>query len=331
MITGDHVATAAAIAHEVGIDGRAVTGRELDAMDAGQLAREVEGIGVFARVTPEHKVAIVEALTGLGHVVAMTGDGVNDAAALRTAHVGVAMGRTGTDVTKEAADLVLTDDNFATIVGAIRNGRGIFDNIVTFIRSQLTTNIAAILTFVVAVLAGLPAPMTAVQVLWVNLLTDGPPALALGLDRPSRHVMDRAPRPSEERILSAPRLVRMLGTALVMVAGTIGALVVARDEPVDYAVTLAFTTFVLLQVAKAMHVRSENASAFSRDPPVNRLLVGSLAGIVLLQVAVVNVPWLRTAFDTVPLSAEHWAFATCVAVAALALGEGANVVRRRRR
>jgi Ca2+-transporting ATPase len=240
------------------------------------------------------------------------------------------MGRTGTDVTKEAADVVLTDDNFATIVGAVRQGRGIYDNIVKFIRFQLTTNIAAILSFVMAVLAGLPAPMTAVQVLWVNLITDGPPALALGMDRPSRHVMDRRPRSPGERILNAPRLTRMLGSALVMVAGTLGALAVAGPEESDgYAVTLAFTTFVLLQVVNAHHVRSETASAFSRDLPTNPWLLSSLTLAVALQVAVVHVPGLQTAFDTEPLHASGWLYAGAVAAAAFVLGELEKALRRR--
>ncbi|GAA1448726.1 calcium-translocating P-type ATPase, PMCA-type [Mycobacterium cookii] len=330
MVTGDHVATAAAIAGEVGIAGRAVTGAQLDAMDRGELDAVVDDIGVFARVTPAHKVAIVAALTANGHVAAMTGDGQNDAAAVRAADVGVAMGRTGTDVTKEAADLVLTDDNFATIVRAVRQGRGIYDNIVKFIRFQLTTNIAAILTFVAAVLAGLPAPMTAVQVLWVNLITDGPPALALGLDGPSQGIMDRPPRPPGEKILSGPRLTRMALVATVMAAGTLSALAsVDESRGIPYAVTFAFTTFVLFQVANAFNVRSELESAFSRAVPHNRALIGSLLLVVGLQVLVVHVPFMQGLFGTVALDPLHWAAAAAVASLALLTGEIDKAVRRR--
>jgi Ca2+-transporting ATPase len=330
MITGDHVATAAAIAAEVGISGRAVTGRQLDSMSAEELADVVDEIGVFARVTPAHKVAIVAALTARGHVAAMTGDGQNDAAAVRAAHVGVAMGRTGTDVTKEAADLVLTDDNFATIVRAVQEGRGIYDNIVKFIRFQLTTNIAAILTFVAAVVAGLAAPMTAVQVLWVNLIADGPPALALGLDKPSRHTMDRLPRPPGERILSWSRLSRMAVIAAVMAAGTLAVLAATADSHgTSYATTFAFTTFVLFQVANALNVRTEHESAFSRSVPANRAVLGSLALVVVLQVLVVHVPFLQGLFGTVALDLHHWAAAAAIASLALVTGEVDKAVRRR--
>ncbi|WP_426570255.1 HAD-IC family P-type ATPase [Streptomyces canus] len=179
MITGDHADTATAIARELGISGDVVTGTELSRMSEQDLADRIEDIGVFARVAPEHKVTIVRALSRRGHIVAMTGDGVNDAAALRAAHIGVAMGITGTDVANEAADMVLTDDDFSTIVRAVREGRSIYDNIVTFVRFQLSTNIGAILTLLAAVLAGLPAPMSAIQLLWVNIIMDASPAPAL--------------------------------------------------------------------------------------------------------------------------------------------------------
>ena len=206
MITGDHADTAAAIARELGIDGEAVTGADLDRISEQELAARIDRIGVFARVAPHHKVTIVQALAARGHVVAMTGNGVNDAAALHAAHIGVAMGVTGTDVAKEAAAMVLTDDDFSTIVRAIRQGRAIYDNVVTFVRFQLSTNIGAILALLAAPLLGLPAPLTAIQLLWINIIMDGPPAMALGMDPAHGDVMQRRPRPAGERILSGHRL-----------------------------------------------------------------------------------------------------------------------------
>jgi len=182
MITGDHALTAAAIARELGLEGAVLTGAELDRIDVAELSRHIEETAVFARVAPEHKVKIVQALKARGHVVAMTGDGVNDAPALKNADIGVAMGITGTEVTKEAATMVLTDDNFATIVGAVEEGRTIYDNIVNFVRFQLATNIGAIFTMLGAQLLGLPSPFTAIQILWINIIMDGPPAMTLGLE-----------------------------------------------------------------------------------------------------------------------------------------------------
>ena len=194
MITGDHAATARAIAADLGIHGEVVTGADLDHLDDDELAARIADIGVVARVSPEHKVRLVRVLQANGEVVAMTGDGVNDAPALKTADIGVAMGITGTEVSKEAAYMVLTDDNFATIVTAVERGRTIYDNIVKFVRFQLSTNLGAISTLIGAPLVGLPVPFTALQVLWVNLIMDGPPAMALGVDPPARDTMSRAPR-----------------------------------------------------------------------------------------------------------------------------------------
>ncbi|HMQ26586.1 MAG TPA: HAD-IC family P-type ATPase, partial [Acidimicrobiales bacterium] len=216
MITGDHVVTAAAIAAALGIEGDAVTGAQLDAMDDDELRDRLPHIGVVARVAPEHKVRMVRALRDQGHVVAMTGDGVNDAPALRTADIGVAMGITGTEVTKEAADMVLTDDNFATIVRAVREGRTIYDNIVKFVRFQLSTNLGAIASLVGAQLAGLPTPFSAIQVLWINLIMDGPPAMALGVDPPAEGTMARAPRDPRAAILSGRRLSVLISYGAVM-------------------------------------------------------------------------------------------------------------------
>jgi Ca2+-transporting ATPase len=315
MITGDHAATAASIADELGIRGRAVTGSELDALSDDELDAAIDDIGVCARVSPEHKVRIVRTLRNRRHVVAMTGDGVNDAAALRAADIGVAMGITGTEVTKEAADLVLADDNFATIVRAVQRGRSIYDNIITFVRFQLSTNVAAILTIVAAGLAGLPSPFTPLQVLFINLIADGPPAMALAMDPPKPGVMSRPPLGLGAPILTARRLARLLFLGAVMAAGTLGVLAVADgrfDEEV--ALTMAFTTFVFYQLWNTLNARAERVSALRRSSLANWRLWVAIAVVAAVQVAVVHVGPLRDLFGTAPLDGVQWA--VCVAVAA---------------
>ncbi|MFE7804512.1 cation-translocating P-type ATPase [Streptomyces sp. NPDC057430] len=314
MITGDHADTAAAIAGELGIGGDVVTGAELARMSERDLAGRIEDIGVFARVAPEHKVTIVRALSERGHIVAMTGDGVNDAAALRAAHIGVAMGITGTDVAKEAADMVLTDDDFSTIVRAVREGRSIYDNIVTFVRFQLSTNIGAILTLLATVVAGLPAPMSAIQLLWVNIIMDGPPAMALGVDPPRENVMHRPPRPPTERILNARRLAAITRAGAVMATGTVAVFAIAR-HPTDAATaaTMAFTTFVLFQLFNALAARSEEGPVLGRHQLHNRTLWICLAAVLTLQVVAVQAPFAQGIFDTAPLSPAQWAI--CLATA----------------
>ncbi|MGY1455621.1 cation-translocating P-type ATPase [Streptomyces sp. SS8] len=318
MITGDHADTAAAIARELGITGDVVTGAELTRMSGGELASRIDGIGIFARVAPEHKVTIVRALAQRGHIVAMTGDGVNDAAALRAAHIGVAMGITGTDVAKEAADMVLTDDDFSTIVRAVREGRSIYDNITTFVRFQLSTNVGAILTLLATVLAGLPAPMTAIQLLWVNIIMDGPPAMALGIDPPRDGIMRRPPRPPGERILGARRLGAIARAGAVMAAGTLAVFAVAREltGPAT-AATMAFTTFVLFQLFNALNARSEDGPVLGRHQLRNRVLWASLAVVLVLQIVAVQVPFAHGVFDTVSLTPVQWG--VCLATASTVL------------
>ncbi|WP_329531005.1 HAD-IC family P-type ATPase [Streptomyces sp. NBC_01450] len=318
MVTGDHADTAAAIARELGITGEVVTGTELARMSEQDLADRIESVGVFARVAPEHKVTIVRALSRKGHIVAMTGDGVNDAAALRAAHIGVAMGITGTDVAKEAADMVLTDDDFSTIVRAVREGRSIYDNIVTFVRFQLSTNIGAILTLLATVLAGLPAPMSAVQLLWVNIIMDGPPAMALGIDPPRSNVMHRPPRPPGERILNARRLTAITRSGAVMAMGTVAVFATARHFTDTATVnTMSFTTFVLFQLFNALAARSEDGPVLGRHQLHNRTLWICLAAVLTLQVIVVQVPFAQGVFDTVPLSPVQWTI--CLATASTVL------------
>ncbi|MEU3254151.1 HAD-IC family P-type ATPase [Streptomyces sp. NPDC006997] len=307
MITGDHADTAAAVARELDIPGEVVTGADLDRMTAADLAARVDGIGVFARVAPEHKAAIVRALSERGHVVAMTGDGVNDAAALRAAHIGVAMGGTGTDVAKEAADMVLTDDDFATLVRAVREGRAIYANIVKFVRFQLATNIGAILTLLVASLAGLPAPLTAAQLLWINIIMDGPPAMALAVDPARDDAMRHPPRDPGERILDLRRMLAIGRAGAVMALGTVTLLAAARERTgTDTALTMAFTTFVLFQLFNTLNARADDGPVLGRHQLRNRILWLCLAGVLAVQVAAVHLPWARTVFGTVPLTAADW-------------------------
>ncbi|WP_328500523.1 HAD-IC family P-type ATPase [Streptomyces sp. NBC_00457] len=318
MITGDHADTAAAIARELDIDGDVVTGADLDEMAEDELSARIDHIGVFARVAPEHKVVIVRALSKRGHIVAMTGDGVNDAAALRAAHIGVAMGITGTDVAKEAADMVLTDDDFSTIVRAVREGRSIYDNIVKFVRFQLATNIGAILTLLGASLAGLPAPLTAAQLLWINIIMDGPPAMALAVDPARDDVMRHPPRDPAERILNAHRLFAIGRAGAVMAVGTVTLLALARVQlDPDTALTMAFTTFVLFQLFNALNARADDGPLLGRHQFRNRTLWLCLAGVLAVQVVAVHLPWARTVFGTVPLTAAQWA--VCVGTASTVL------------
>ncbi|MDN3029200.1 cation-translocating P-type ATPase [Streptomyces sp. S.PB5] len=329
MITGDHAATAAAIARELDIDGEVVTGAELDRMTEDELSARIDGIGVFARVAPEHKVVIVRALSGRGHIVAMTGDGVNDAPALRAAHIGVAMGRTGTDVAKEAADMVLTDDDFSTIVRAVREGRAIYDNIVKFVRFQLATNIGAILTLLGASLAGLPAPLTAAQLLWINIIMDGPPAMALAVDPARDDVMRHPPRDPGERILDTRRLLAIGRAGAVMALGTLTVLALARDRVgTDTALTMAFTTFVLFQLFNSLNARADDGPLLGRHQLRNRTLWLCLAAVLAVQALAVHLPWARTVFGTQPLDAVQWALCLGTASTVLLVELVARAVRR---
>jgi P-type Ca2+ transporter type 2C len=337
MITGDHPQTAAAIARELDIteDERAITGAELEKLDDETLERTVRECSVYARVNPEHKLRIVDALQKNGDIVAMTGDGVNDAPALKTADIGVAMGITGTDVSKEAADMVLTDDNFASIVAAVEEGRSIFANIQKFLRFLLSSNIGEVLTvFLGVVLAGvigltaggegaLVLPLLATQILWINLITDGAPALALGLDPADPEVMNRPPRPKGSGVITRRMwggiafvgIIMAVGTLLVLDYGLPGGLIQSSGD-LPYARTMAFTTLVLFQLFNAPNARSDERSAFHRlfrNPWLRGALVLSLA----LQILVVYAPFLQPAFGTVSLNLGDWL--VCVAVASSVL------------
>jgi Ca2+-transporting ATPase len=328
MITGDHKVTAAAIAGELGLDGSVLEAAELDAMSAAELAHQVEEASVFARVSPEHKVRIVRLLRERGHVVAMTGDGVNDAPALKQADIGVAMGINGTEVTRQAATMVLTDDNFATIVGAVRAGRGIYDNIVKFVRFQLSTNMGAIQAVLGASLLGWPTPFTAIQILWINIIMDGPPAMSLGLEPARPGVMQEPPRDPSARILTNRRLLRLFSYGLTMAVGTLALFHHARPMGADYALTLAFTTFVLFQFFNIFNARAEHGSAFNSQFLRNRYLWLSLAAVLALQVLVVHWGPAQAVFRTTDLALADWCLAALVASSVLVLEETRKLLLR---
>ena len=331
MITGDHASTAGAIANELGIPGRVITGAELDAISDEDLATEIDHIGVCARVSPEHKVRVVKALQSTGNVVAMTGDGVNDAASLKQAEIGVAMGITGTEVTKEAGDMILTDDNFATIVHAVEGGRSIYDNIITFVRFQLTTNVSAILTIILAQIAGLGVIFNAIQILFVNIIADGPPAIALGVDPPKPGVMEQPPRDRNDVILSGPRLARIVASAVVITIGTLALYLAHRDAEPEAALTMAFSAFVFFQLVNSFCVRSGDETVFSRHSLSNRPLLWALAGVTAMQVAIVQIGFFERIFDTVALTASQWGLVIAVPMSLLVVEEIRKVIVRARR
>ena len=347
MITGDHPRTAAVIAAELGIttDGRAVTGAELEKLSDEELARTVREVSVFARVNPEHKLRLVKALQSGGATVAMTGDGVNDAPALKTADIGIAMGITGTDVSKEAADVVLTDDNFATIVAAVEEGRAIFANIRKFLRYLLSSNIGEVMTMVFGVLLakviGLHAegdavvlPLLATQILWINMITDGPPALALGVDPADAGLMSHPPRPRSEGVITGRMwagivfvgVIMAVGTLLVLDASLSGGLIEGTGD-MRYAQTMAFTTLVLFQLFNVFNARSDEQSAF-RGLFHNPWLWGALGLSLALQGVVVYSPFLQKAFSTTSLSGSDWLLCTAVASSVVWLRELSKLLTR---
>ena len=313
MITGDHQKTALAIADEVGIvneESILLEGKQLNEMTTSQLTEIIDRVAVFARVTPEHKLKIVEAYQDAGHIVAMTGDGVNDAPAIKASNIGISMGMSGTDVTKEASSLILLDDNFNTIKEAIREGRNIYENIRKFIRYLLASNVGEIFIMLAAMLLALPLPLVPVQILWVNLVTDGLPAMALGLDPPAKDVMKQQPRKHTEGVFA-----RGLGTKIVTRGLMIGivsllAFILAYDHQADnleYARTVAFTTLVLAQLIHVFDCRSEKG-IFSRNPFSNIYLLGAVSSSVILLLLVIYVEAMQPIFHTVPLLGIDWLF-----------------------
>jgi len=309
MITGDHPLTATAIARELQLGGEraAVTGRELERMSDGDLERGVAGISVYARVSPADKLRVVRAWQKRRAVVAMTGDGVNDAPALKQADVGIAMGITGTDVSKEAAGMTLLDDNFATIVAAVEEGRVVFGNIKKYLMYLLSCNVGEIVLLAGAVIAGLPMPLTAVQILYVNLATDGLPALALAVDPPDRDVMQQHPRDPRAGIFTRPV------TTMLLTAGLWSALVnlylftsqLRAGRSVEEGMALTFVALVLIQFANAYCCRSERHSVFVR-PFANRWLNLAVAWEVGLLVLIAYAPFFQRAFGTFSLTTADW-------------------------
>lgn len=311
MITGDHVITAKAIAQQLGIirgNALVIEGVALNDMSIDDLENVVEDVSVFARVSPEHKLKIVKALQNRGHIVAMTGDGVNDAPAIKSADIGIAMGITGTDVAKEASSLILLDDNFATIKSAINEGRNIYENIRKFVRYLLASNVGEILVMLFAMLLSLPLPLVPIQILWVNLVTDGLPAMALGLDRPEDDVMKRKPRHPKEGMFARGLGWKVISRGFLIGFVTLLAfLTIYRKYPdqLAYAQTVAFATLVLTQLIHVFDCRSEK-SIFSRNPFGNMYLVGAVISSIILMLVVIYVPALQQVFHTEPIQLKDW-------------------------
>jgi Ca2+-transporting ATPase len=341
MITGDHPVTAAIIGAELGITDEecAITGAEIDKMPDEVFRRAIQKVSVFARVNPEHKLRIVKALQHDGAIVAMTGDGVNDAPALKSADIGVAMGITGTDVSREAADIVLADDNFASIVAAVEEGRAIFSNIRKFLRYLLSSNMGEVLTMFFGVLladiiglvpvgtSGVALPLLATQILWVNMVTDGAPALALGIDPANPDAMTDQPRPRDEGVITRRMwagiffigIITAIGTLLVLDASLPGGLIEGTGD-MRYAQTMAFTTLVFFSLFTVFNARSDEHSAFV-GLFSNKWLWGAVVLSLLMQALVIYLPFLQEAFGTTSLTTGDWLICGIVASSVLWLNE----------
>jgi Ca2+-transporting ATPase len=309
MITGDHRLTARAISEELGIgNGDVIEGAELEKMNEEQLGDRIDNVSVFARVTAEHKVRIVEALKRKGHIVAMTGDGVNDAPALKTADIGVAMGRTGTEVTKEASDMVIADDNFATIVGAVEEGRRIYDNIRKGTSYLLSVSFAEVATIFIAVILGYPLPLLAIQILWINVVAEEFPAIGLALEPAHADTMRRKPRDPKESMPSRSLMIYTLGIASAIVIGTLGLYIasIQMGQDLSYARTMAFVGLGFFTVYNAYSSRSLELSVFRMNPLGNKPLLLGIAASILAILAVVYIPFMQSIFQTTPLTNESW-------------------------
>jgi P-type Ca2+ transporter type 2C len=311
MITGDHKITAAAIAKELNILAKGdmvLTGAELERMDENKLSRIAPDVSVYARVSPKHKLMIVRVLKQLGHIVAMTGDGVNDAPAVKEADIGISMGVTGTDVTKEASSMILMDDNFATIVAAIEEGRVIYNNIRKFIRYMLACNIGEVLTMFIGMLIGLPLPLLPIQILWINLVTDGLPAIALGFDPPERDVMMRPPRAAKESVFSNGLLNLILFRGILIGLSTLAVFtsVLNLSGDIETARTAAFATLVIIQLIHVFECKSEKKNIFEIPIFNNWALIFSVICSLAMILGVIYIPTFQEIFKTVQLSVIDW-------------------------
>jgi len=309
MVTGDHIITAEAIAKEIGIlekGQRALTGAELNDMSDQDLEKIVDEVSVFGRVSPEHKVRILEALQRKGHIVAMTGDGVNDAPALKSADIGVAMGLSGTDVAKGASDMILTDDNFASIVSAVEEGRGIYDNIRKFIKYLLSANSGEVLTMFFGTMLGFPLPLVPVQLLWINLVTDGLPAMALGVDPKEDGLMERKPRHKDSHFLDRAMMTHIPIVGITMCITVLTMFAIGLPAGIEKARTFAMTTLMLTQMFNALTCRSESHSAIKAGLFKNKYLIGAIITSILLQIAVVHAAPLQVLFKTTSMTLFEW-------------------------
>jgi Ca2+-transporting ATPase len=311
-------------------DDRAITGNELDAIADDDLAEQVTSISVYARVSAEHKLRVVHAWKTRGQVVAMTGDGVNDAPAVKSADIGIAMGITGTDVTKEASDMVLTDDNFSSIVNAVEEGRGIFDNIQKFVHYLLSCNAGEVLLMLVAALAGWPVPLLAIQILWINLVTDGLPALALAMEPPERDIMQRPPRPPREPVITLERgLFILFHGTLVAAVSLSGFWLVYRNNPdnTNDARTVTFCVAAFTQLLFSIGCRSHRYTMPELGPFTNPHLFGAIAISGLLQLAVVTVPFMQPVFEVKRALGWEWLYVAGLALVPVTVIEVVKLVR----
>ena len=332
MITGDHPVTAAAVARELGIlekNDRVLNGCALAALSASDLERQAGDVRVYARVAPEQKLRIVRALRARGEIVAMTGDGVNDSPALKQADIGVAMGRSGTDVAKEVSSMILLDDNFATIVRAVREGRKIYDNIRRFVKYALTTNSAEIWTMFLAPFLGLPMPLLPIQILWINLMTDGLPGLALAAEPGEKDLMDRPPRRPEESIFAHGLGFHVIWVGLLMAAVTLLTEALFQQSKGHWQ-TMVFTVLCLSQLGHVLAIRSERASLFAQGLFSNVPLAAAVLGTFLVQIATIYVPFLNRVLSATPLTAREAAFALGAASVVFFAVEIEKWVKRRR-
>ena len=302
MITGDHKLTAEAVANEIGIVSKVVTGEEVDKMDDQDLYVTLDEVSIFARVSPQHKLRIVDALKKKGLIVSVTGDGVNDAPALKKADIGISMGIKGTDVAKEASDMVLLDDNFSTIVNAIEEGRGIFDNVRKFVRYLLAANIGEVAIIALTLLAGFPLPLLPLQILWMNLVTDGLPALALSIDPKEKDIMSR--KPSKEFLKKSVPFI--LAAGMLSTIATFGMFLLSLPAGLEKARTMAFTTIVIFELILVFNSRSDKKSVFRNSPFNNKMLILAVLSSAALQILIIYLPELQSVFDTVALTLNDW-------------------------